>query len=66
MSLELRKGIPTLLVDYGSETISIKPKKKISDGNTHSINIFLKPGVIYRNKEKANERISKYKILFFS
>lgn len=42
MSLELRSGFPTLLLNYGSGTIkSVVSNKKLSDGHLHSISILL-------------------------
>lgn len=40
MSLELKDGYPTLLVDYGSGTLKIEQKQiKISDGKLHHVEI---------------------------
>lgn len=67
ISVELERGIPRLLIDFGSGTLElkVKPKKTLDDGEWHRLDIFWNTevkncsqdsiyNVIYRIKEKNN------------
>ena len=42
ISVELERGIPRLLIDFGSGTLElkVKPKKTLDDGEWHRLDIF--------------------------
>lgn len=42
ISIELERGIPRLLIDFGSGTLElkVKPKKNLDDGEWHRLDIF--------------------------
>lgn len=42
ISVELERGIPRLLIDFGSGTLElkVKPKRTLDDGEWHRLDIF--------------------------
>lgn len=42
ISVELERGIPRLLIDFGSGTLElkVKPKRSLDDGEWHRLDIF--------------------------
>ncbi|XP_018326960.1 DE-cadherin [Agrilus planipennis] len=56
MSLELRDGLPLLLVDYGSGTASLYlDHKKLTDGASHTIHILLQPEEILLSVDDCHQ-----------
>lgn len=42
ISIELERGMPKLLIDFGSGTLElkVKPKKTLDDGEWHRLDVF--------------------------
>jgi hypothetical protein len=54
ISLELERGMPRLLIDFGSGTLElrVKTKKSLDDGEWHRIDIFWDTEVRIAEKRK--------------
>lgn len=60
ISVELERGIPRLLIDFGSGTLElkVKPKRTLDDGEWHRLDIFWNTEV---RIETRLERVTKQK-----
>jgi hypothetical protein len=60
ISLELERGTPRLLIDFGSGTLElrVKTKKSLDDGEWHRIDVFWDTEVgIIRGKKYSKNRV---------
>jgi hypothetical protein len=68
ISLELERGTPRLLIDFGSGTLElrVKTKKSLDDGEWHRIDVFwdTEVGIIVENKYYHKNKVLVMKIFW--
>lgn len=67
ISIELDRGQPRLLIDFGSGTLElkVKTKKTLDDGEWHKIDVFWDTEVCTRVSYITNCSLSNYLLIFY-